>query len=72
MPPITTVEGSTPTTLVQTPPPPRVVGPTIDPPRRSGSSDTSTEELSPALLGAIQQIVSAAIREQVAALALTV
>ncbi|KAL0360883.1 UNVERIFIED_CONTAM: hypothetical protein Sradi_3772800 [Sesamum radiatum] len=40
-----------------------------DPPRRSTSSDTSAEQISPALLGAIQQIVSAAIREQVAALA---
>ncbi|KAL0434616.1 UNVERIFIED_CONTAM: hypothetical protein Sradi_0169500 [Sesamum radiatum] len=39
------------------------------PPRRSTSSDTSAEEISPALLGAIQQIVSAAVREQVAALA---
>ncbi|KAL0434459.1 UNVERIFIED_CONTAM: hypothetical protein Slati_2780200 [Sesamum latifolium] len=43
--------------------------PVADPPRRSTSSDTSTEELSPVLLGVIQQIVSAAIREQVAALA---
>ncbi|KAL0415866.1 UNVERIFIED_CONTAM: hypothetical protein Slati_3418500 [Sesamum latifolium] len=34
-------------------------------PRRSTSSDTSTEELSPALLGAIQQIVAAALREHV-------
>ncbi|KAL0445239.1 UNVERIFIED_CONTAM: hypothetical protein Slati_2246600 [Sesamum latifolium] len=40
-----------------------------DPPRHSTSSDTSAEEISPALLGAIQQIVSAAIQEQVAALA---
>ncbi|KAL0448636.1 UNVERIFIED_CONTAM: hypothetical protein Slati_1420000 [Sesamum latifolium] len=40
-----------------------------DPPRRSTSSDTSAEEISPALLGAIQKIVSAAIRQQVAALA---
>ncbi|KAL0427696.1 UNVERIFIED_CONTAM: hypothetical protein Slati_2944400 [Sesamum latifolium] len=38
-------------------------------PRHSTSSDTSTEETSPALLGAIQQIVSAATREQVEALA---
>ncbi|KAL0406403.1 UNVERIFIED_CONTAM: hypothetical protein Slati_3954200 [Sesamum latifolium] len=35
-----------------------------DPPRRSISSDTSAEEISPALLGAIQHIVLAAIREQ--------
>ncbi|KAL0420377.1 UNVERIFIED_CONTAM: hypothetical protein Slati_3060600, partial [Sesamum latifolium] len=48
---------------------PRVVGPMADPPRRSTSSNTSAEEISPALLGAIQQIVSAAVREQVAALA---
>ncbi|KAL0308884.1 UNVERIFIED_CONTAM: hypothetical protein Sradi_5830700 [Sesamum radiatum] len=41
-----------------------------DPPRRRTFSDTSTEQVSPALLQAIQQIVSAAIREQVAALAL--
>ncbi|KAL0462653.1 UNVERIFIED_CONTAM: hypothetical protein Slati_0152900 [Sesamum latifolium] len=40
-------------------------GPAADPPRRSTSSDTSTEELSPALLGAIQQIVAAALREHV-------
>ncbi|KAL0453943.1 UNVERIFIED_CONTAM: hypothetical protein Slati_1372400 [Sesamum latifolium] len=33
------------------------------------SSDTSTEELSPALLGAIQQIVAAAFREHVSATA---
>ncbi|KAL0454820.1 UNVERIFIED_CONTAM: Pro-Pol polyprotein [Sesamum latifolium] len=48
-----------------------VTGPMADPPRRSTSSDTSAEEISPALLGAIQQIVSAATREQVAALAPT-
>ncbi|KAL0309176.1 UNVERIFIED_CONTAM: hypothetical protein Sradi_5859900 [Sesamum radiatum] len=63
MPPTTTAGGSTPAPLVQTPPPLRVVGPTADPPRRNTPSDTSTEELSPALLGAIQQIVSAAIWE---------
>ncbi|KAL0416469.1 UNVERIFIED_CONTAM: hypothetical protein Slati_3478800 [Sesamum latifolium] len=34
------------------------------PPLRSTSSDTSTEEISPALLGAIQQIVSTVIWEQ--------
>ncbi|KAL0361216.1 UNVERIFIED_CONTAM: hypothetical protein Sradi_3806100 [Sesamum radiatum] len=33
------------------------------------SSDTSAEELSPALLGAIQQIVVAALREHVSAMA---
>ncbi|KAL0410826.1 UNVERIFIED_CONTAM: hypothetical protein Slati_3672300 [Sesamum latifolium] len=41
------------------------MGPAADPPRRSTSSDTSTEEFSPALLGAIQQIVAAALREHV-------
>ncbi|KAL0343682.1 UNVERIFIED_CONTAM: hypothetical protein Sangu_1255600 [Sesamum angustifolium] len=70
MPPTIVIGGSTRSMLVQTPPPPRVVGLTTDPPHRSTSSDTSTEELSPALLGAIQQIVSAATQEQVAALAL--
>ncbi|KAL0428159.1 UNVERIFIED_CONTAM: hypothetical protein Slati_2990700 [Sesamum latifolium] len=41
------------------------MGPTADPHRRSTSSDTSTEELSPALLGAIQRIVTAALQEHV-------
>ncbi|KAL0462900.1 UNVERIFIED_CONTAM: hypothetical protein Slati_0177600 [Sesamum latifolium] len=41
------------------------MGPTTDPHRRSTSSDTSTEELSPALLGAIQRIVTAALQEHV-------
>ncbi|KAL0388993.1 UNVERIFIED_CONTAM: hypothetical protein Scaly_0256400 [Sesamum calycinum] len=41
----------------------------VDSPRRNTSSVTSTEELSPALLGAIQPIVSAAIREQMVTLA---
>ncbi|KAL0430965.1 UNVERIFIED_CONTAM: hypothetical protein Sradi_0722500 [Sesamum radiatum] len=58
--------GSTP---AQAPHPPRVMGPVADPPRRSMSSDTSTEELSPALLGAIQQIVAAALQEHVSATA---
>ncbi|KAL0294399.1 UNVERIFIED_CONTAM: hypothetical protein Sradi_6889500 [Sesamum radiatum] len=44
-------------------PPPRAVSLVVDPPRRSTSSDTSTDELSPTLMGAIQRIVSAAIRE---------
>ncbi|KAL0413932.1 UNVERIFIED_CONTAM: hypothetical protein Sradi_1594900 [Sesamum radiatum] len=39
--------------LAQTASLPRVVGPMADPPRRSTSSDTSAEEISPALLGAI-------------------
>ncbi|KAL0411973.1 UNVERIFIED_CONTAM: hypothetical protein Slati_3787000 [Sesamum latifolium] len=39
--------------------------PVADPPRRSTSSDTSTEELSPALLRAIQHVVAAALREHV-------
>ncbi|KAL0408343.1 UNVERIFIED_CONTAM: hypothetical protein Sradi_1768700 [Sesamum radiatum] len=54
---------------VPTPPPPGVVGPVTDPPRRSTSSNTSTDELSLAILGAIQRIVSAAIREQFVTLA---
>ncbi|KAL0452981.1 UNVERIFIED_CONTAM: hypothetical protein Slati_1276200 [Sesamum latifolium] len=57
--------GSTLVTLAQAALSPRVTGPTSDPPRRSTSSDTSTEELSPALIGAIQQIVAAALREHV-------
>ncbi|KAL0289040.1 UNVERIFIED_CONTAM: Transposon Ty3-G Gag-Pol polyprotein [Sesamum radiatum] len=36
-----------------------------DPARRNTSSDTSTEELSPALLRAIQHVVAAALREHV-------
>ncbi|KAL0315397.1 UNVERIFIED_CONTAM: hypothetical protein Sradi_5417900 [Sesamum radiatum] len=39
--------------------------------RRSISSNTSTDEISPTLLGAIQLIVSVATREQVAAIAPT-
>ncbi|KAL0430438.1 UNVERIFIED_CONTAM: hypothetical protein Sradi_0669800 [Sesamum radiatum] len=35
-------------------------------PTRSTSTDTSTDELSPMMLGAIQRIVSTAIREQIA------
>ncbi|KAL0405723.1 UNVERIFIED_CONTAM: hypothetical protein Slati_3886200 [Sesamum latifolium] len=69
-PPAPTLAESTPVTLAQAPPPARVMGPLADPPRRSMSLDTFTEELSPALLGAIQQIVAAALREHVAATAL--
>ncbi|KAL0411386.1 UNVERIFIED_CONTAM: hypothetical protein Slati_3728300 [Sesamum latifolium] len=47
------------------PPPPRVTDPVADLPCRSTSSDTSTEELSPALLRAIQYVVAAALREHV-------
>ncbi|KAL0444711.1 UNVERIFIED_CONTAM: hypothetical protein Slati_2193800 [Sesamum latifolium] len=68
-PPAPVLAGSTLVTLGPAPPPPRAVGPTTDPPRRSTSSDTSTEELSPALLGAIQQIVVVAFREHVSATA---
>ncbi|KAL0433851.1 UNVERIFIED_CONTAM: hypothetical protein Slati_2719400 [Sesamum latifolium] len=64
-PPTPVLAGSTPVTLAPAPPPLRAVGPTTDPPYRSTSSDTSTEELSPALLGVIQQIVAAAFREHV-------
>ncbi|KAL0405447.1 UNVERIFIED_CONTAM: hypothetical protein Slati_3858600 [Sesamum latifolium] len=45
-------------------PPPRAISLVVDPPRRITSSDTSTDELSPDLMGAIQRIVSVAIREQ--------
>ncbi|KAL0461243.1 UNVERIFIED_CONTAM: hypothetical protein Slati_0011900 [Sesamum latifolium] len=69
MPPTSASGGSTPAASAPRMPPLGVVGPVADPPRRSTSSDTSTEELSPTLLGAIHQIVSAAIREQVAVLA---
>ncbi|KAL0444254.1 UNVERIFIED_CONTAM: hypothetical protein Slati_2148100 [Sesamum latifolium] len=64
-PPPPVVTGSVPAALPQASLPPRVMGPAADPPRRSTSSDTSTEELSLALLGAIQQIVAAALREHV-------
>ncbi|KAL0449066.1 UNVERIFIED_CONTAM: hypothetical protein Slati_1463000, partial [Sesamum latifolium] len=57
------VTGSVPAALPQASLPPRVMGPAVDPPHQSTSSDTSTGELSPALLGAIQQIVAAAVRE---------
>ncbi|KAL0463149.1 UNVERIFIED_CONTAM: hypothetical protein Slati_0202500 [Sesamum latifolium] len=60
-PPPPVVTGSTSAALPQASLPPRVIGPAADPPRRSTSSDTSAEELSPALLGAIQQIVAAAL-----------
>ncbi|KAL0415477.1 UNVERIFIED_CONTAM: hypothetical protein Slati_3379600 [Sesamum latifolium] len=53
---------SAPATLPQASISPRIMGPTADPHRRSTSSDTSTEELSPALLGAIQRIVTTALR----------
>ncbi|KAL0430432.1 UNVERIFIED_CONTAM: hypothetical protein Sradi_0669200 [Sesamum radiatum] len=68
MPPTSASGGSTPAASAPRIPPPGVVSPVDDPPRRSTSSATSTEELSPALLGAIHQIVSAAIQEQVAVL----
>ncbi|KAL0411188.1 UNVERIFIED_CONTAM: hypothetical protein Slati_3708500 [Sesamum latifolium] len=62
---LTTTRGGS----VPTPPPPGAVGPVTYPPRRSTSSDTSTDELSPAMLGAIQRIISAAIRDQIITLA---
>ncbi|KAL0447246.1 UNVERIFIED_CONTAM: hypothetical protein Slati_1852500 [Sesamum latifolium] len=68
-PPPPVVTGSTPDALPQASLSPRIMGPTADPHRRSTSSDTSTEELSPALLGAIQQIVMAALREHVSVVA---
>ncbi|KAL0313567.1 UNVERIFIED_CONTAM: hypothetical protein Sradi_5756000 [Sesamum radiatum] len=50
------------------PPPPGVVGLVADRPRHRTSLDTSMDELSPAMLGAIQRIVSEAIREQITTL----
>ncbi|KAL0412077.1 UNVERIFIED_CONTAM: hypothetical protein Slati_3797400 [Sesamum latifolium] len=64
-PPLPGVTGSTPAALPPAPLPPRVTNPVADPPRRRTSSDTSTEELSPALLRAIQHVVAAALREHV-------
>ncbi|KAL0367202.1 UNVERIFIED_CONTAM: hypothetical protein Sradi_3610300 [Sesamum radiatum] len=55
---------------VPVPPPPRVIGPVPDPPRCNTSSDTSMDEISLAILGAVQRIVSATIREQIATLVL--
>ncbi|KAL0345686.1 UNVERIFIED_CONTAM: hypothetical protein Sradi_4399900 [Sesamum radiatum] len=59
------VTSSTPSALPPAALPPRVYGPCADLPRRSTSSDTSMEELSPTLLRAIQQVVAAALREHV-------
>ncbi|KAL0405618.1 UNVERIFIED_CONTAM: hypothetical protein Slati_3875700 [Sesamum latifolium] len=64
-PPPPVVTGSAPAALPQASLSPRIMGPTANPHRRSTSSDTSTEELLPALLGAIQRIVAAALREYV-------
>ncbi|KAL0378513.1 UNVERIFIED_CONTAM: hypothetical protein Sradi_3156800 [Sesamum radiatum] len=64
-PPPPVVTGSAPAALPLASLSPRIMGPTADPHHRSTSSDTSTEELSPALLGAIQWIVVAALREHV-------
>ncbi|KAL0293341.1 UNVERIFIED_CONTAM: hypothetical protein Sradi_6941900 [Sesamum radiatum] len=64
-PPLPRVTGSTPAALPPAPLPPRVTDPMADPPRRSTSSNTSTEELSPALLRAIQHVVAAVLREHV-------
>ncbi|KAL0416239.1 UNVERIFIED_CONTAM: hypothetical protein Slati_3455800 [Sesamum latifolium] len=55
------VTGSTRAALPPAPLPPRVTDPVADLPRRSTSSDTSTEELLPALLRAIQHVVAAAL-----------
>ncbi|KAL0292719.1 UNVERIFIED_CONTAM: hypothetical protein Sradi_6977600 [Sesamum radiatum] len=54
MPPTTATVGSSPAMLVQTPPLPRVVCLTADPPHCSINSDTFIEELSTVLLGAVQ------------------
>ncbi|KAL0462073.1 UNVERIFIED_CONTAM: hypothetical protein Slati_0094900 [Sesamum latifolium] len=64
-PPLPRVTGSTPAALLPAPLPPRVMDPVADPPHRSISSDTSTEELSPTLLRAIQHVVAVALREHV-------
>ncbi|KAL0313319.1 UNVERIFIED_CONTAM: hypothetical protein Sradi_5731200 [Sesamum radiatum] len=64
-PPLPGVTGSTPASLPPAPLPPKVTDPVADPPRRSTSLDTSTKELSPALLRAIQHVVAAALREHV-------
>ncbi|KAL0413173.1 UNVERIFIED_CONTAM: hypothetical protein Sradi_1519000 [Sesamum radiatum] len=70
-PPVLVLVGSTPVALSQAPLPPRVAGLIADPPRWGTSSDTSTEELSPTLLGAIQRIVTATLREHVVVIAPT-
>ncbi|KAL0394907.1 UNVERIFIED_CONTAM: hypothetical protein Slati_4456900 [Sesamum latifolium] len=62
-PPPPVVTGSASAALPQASLPPRVIGPAADPPRQSTSFDTFVEELSQVLLGAIQQIVAAALRE---------
>ncbi|KAL0404556.1 UNVERIFIED_CONTAM: hypothetical protein Sradi_2096400 [Sesamum radiatum] len=64
-PPLLGVTGSAPVALPPASLPPRVTDHAADPPRRSTSSDTSTEELSPVLLRAIQHIVTAVLREHV-------
>ncbi|KAL0303126.1 UNVERIFIED_CONTAM: hypothetical protein Sradi_6180700 [Sesamum radiatum] len=64
-PPLPGVTDSTPVALPPAPLPPRVTDPVAVSPRRTTSSDTFTEELSPALLRAIQQVVAAALREHV-------
>ncbi|KAL0413441.1 UNVERIFIED_CONTAM: hypothetical protein Sradi_1545800 [Sesamum radiatum] len=61
MPPTSASGGSTPAASAPRISSPGVVGLVVDPPRRSTSSNTSMEELSPALLGAIHQVVSAVI-----------
>ncbi|KAL0366900.1 UNVERIFIED_CONTAM: hypothetical protein Sradi_3580100 [Sesamum radiatum] len=52
------------------PVPPRPADPTVDPVRPSVSLDTPPVELSSTLLGAIQQMITSAIREQLAVLVL--
>ncbi|KAL0411068.1 UNVERIFIED_CONTAM: hypothetical protein Slati_3696500 [Sesamum latifolium] len=46
------------------PTPLRPIDPVAEPPRRITSSDTSSGELSPPLLGTTQQMITAAIQEQ--------
>ncbi|KAL0367440.1 UNVERIFIED_CONTAM: hypothetical protein Sradi_3634100 [Sesamum radiatum] len=50
------------------PTPSRPVDPAVDPARHCTSSDISSTELSPVLLGIIQQMITTAIREQLAIL----
>ncbi|KAL0356312.1 UNVERIFIED_CONTAM: hypothetical protein Sradi_4078100 [Sesamum radiatum] len=64
-PPLPRVTGSALAALPPTALPPRVTDPMVHPPRRSTSSNTSTEERSPTLLRAIKHVVAATLREHV-------
>ncbi|KAL0387704.1 UNVERIFIED_CONTAM: hypothetical protein Sradi_2652200 [Sesamum radiatum] len=54
---------------VLVPPPPKLADPVVDPPWHSTFSDTSSARLFPSLLGAIQRMISTAIRELMPVLA---